>query len=106
MSDLFYAACCQTDFACPRRAAEIAERTRRMCELIEQTVIGYEPYFAVRLLVFPEFAHGAPVYDSVSKLREHLAVPVPNEHTDRYAAVARKYGCYIQTGSFLEADPH
>ena len=58
-----------------------------------------------RLLVFPEFAHAAPIYDSVRKLRDRLAVPVPNEHTDRYEALCRKHGCWVQTGSFLEADP-
>lgn len=75
-----------------------------MCEMIEHTITGYEPFFDVRLLVFPEFAHAAPVFDSVKKLRDRLAVPIPNEHTDRYVAIAKKYGCYIQTGTFLEAD--
>ena len=32
-------------------------------------------------------------------------IPVPNEHTDVYEKLAKKYGCYIQTGTFLEADP-
>ena len=105
MSDRFYAAACQTDFACPTSRDEIAPRTARMCELIEQTIVGYEPFFDVRLFVFPEFAHAGPVYESVAKLREHLAVEVPNEHTARYAALAAKYGCYIQTGTFLECDP-
>lgn len=104
MPKLYYAACCQTDFACPRDRSEIAERTRRMCQRVEQTIIGYEPFFDVRLLAFPEFAHAAPVYDSVAELRNRLAVPVPNEHTERYENVARKFGCYIQTGTFLEAD--
>ena len=105
MSHLYYAAACQTDFPCPQSRGEIAGRTRRMIEMIEQTVTGYEPFFDVRLLAFPEFAHAAPVYATVAALREHLAIPVPNEHTDAYGKVARKYGCYIQTGSFLEADP-
>jgi predicted amidohydrolase len=56
------------------------------------------------LLVFPEFAHAAPIYDNVKKLRERLAVPLPNEHTDRYAALCKKHGCFIQTGSFIEVD--
>jgi predicted amidohydrolase len=30
---------------------------------------------------------------------------VPNEHTQVYEKLARKYGCYIQTGTFIEADP-
>lgn len=105
MSDLYYAACCQTDFPCAQSRDEIGERTRRMCGMIEQTIVAYEPFYDVRLFVFPEFAHAAPIYESVGKLLERLAVPVPNEHTDRYAAVARKHGCLIQTGSFLECDP-
>jgi predicted amidohydrolase len=76
-----------------------------MCEIIEHTIVGYEPFFDVRLLVFPEFAHAAPIYDSVKALRDRLAIPVPNEHTDRYHQIAKKYGCFIQTGTFLEAHP-
>jgi predicted amidohydrolase len=102
---MYYAAACQTDFPCPTDRSEIAERTRRMCALVEQAIVGYEPFFDVRLLAFPEFAHAAPVYDSLAQLRSKLAVPVPNEHTDAYERLARTYGCYIQTGTFLEADP-
>jgi predicted amidohydrolase len=105
MPPLYYAACCQTDFPCPADRDEITDRSRRMCAMAEQAILGYEPLGDVRLLVFPEFAHAAPIYDTVEKLREKLALPVPNEHVDRYVAVARKYGCYIQTGSFIEADP-
>ena len=104
---MFYAAACQTAFDCARDRSEIPERVRRMCEMVESTIIGYEPFFDVRLLVFPEFAHTPPVYDSVAGLREHLAVPVPNEHTVRYERLAKKYGCFIQTGTFLEVvDAH
>jgi formamidase len=105
MSALYYAAACQTDFACPASREEITERTSRMCAIAEQTIVGYEPFHDVRLLAFPEFAHAAPIYDSVAKLRDRLAVPLPNEHTDRYQRLCSNYGCYIQTGSFLEADP-
>ena len=104
MSDLYYAATCQTDFPSPADRSEIPDRVRRMSEIIEQTITGYEPFFDVRLLVFPEFAHTPPTYKTVEALRKHLAVPVPNEHTDKYENLAKKYGCYIQTGSFLEAD--
>ena len=101
---MYYTAACQTDFPAPTSRAEIAERTARMCQIAEQTVVGYEPFFDVRLLVFPEFAHAVPIHDTADKLLEHLAVEVPNEHTERYAALARQYGCYLQTGSFLERD--
>lgn len=105
MGTPFYAAACQTDFPAPETRGEIGDRVRRMSQMVDQAVIGYEPFFDVRLLVFPEFAHSAPIYDSVAKLRRHLAVPVPNEHTETYTSLARKHGCYIQTGTFLEADP-
>ena len=105
MTQLYYAAACQTAFDCPRDRGEIGARTKRMCDIVEQTIIGYEPFFDVRLLAFPEFAHAAPIYDSVAKLRDRLGVELPNEHTDRYTAVAKKHGCYIQTGTFLEIEP-
>jgi predicted amidohydrolase len=101
----YHAAACQTDFPCPKTRDEIAERTQRMAAIVEQTIVGYEPFFDVRLLAFPEFAHAAPVYETVSELRRHLAVPVPNEHTQVYEKLAKKHGCYIQTGTFIEADP-
>jgi len=98
-------AACQTDFPCPRDRGEIASRVDRMLEMIDGAVIGYRPFFPVRLVVFPEFAHAAPIYATVAELRERLAVPVPNEHTERYAERARKHGVWIQAGSFLETDP-
>jgi predicted amidohydrolase len=104
MPGLYYAAACQTAFPCPKSRAEIAERTGRMCEMAEFAIGGYEPFHDIRLLVFPEFAHAAPIHDSVAKLRDRLAVPLPNEHTDRYAALCQRHGCYLQTGTFLEAD--
>jgi predicted amidohydrolase len=105
-SDLRFAvAACQTDFPCPRDRSEIGARVGRMLEMVDAAVAGYRPFFPVRLLVFPEFAHAAPVYLTARELREKLAVPIPNEHTDRYAARARALGVYIQTGTFLESDP-
>ena len=55
-----------------------------MLDMVEYAVIGYEPFFDVRLVVFPEFAHAAPIYQTVEELLDRLAVPIPNEHTDRY----------------------
>ena len=100
----WYAAACQTAFDCPADRSEISERTARMCAIVEQTIVGYEPFFDVRLLVFPEFAHAAPVYDSLAALKDKLAVQLPNEHTERYVTLCKKYGCFIQTGSFIEFD--
>lgn len=105
VSTVFYAAACQTDFPSAETRADIPARVRRMSEIVEQTVLGYEPFFDVRLLAFPEFAHAVPAYPTVDELLRRLAVPVPNEHTQAYERLAKKYGCYIQTGSFLESDP-
>jgi predicted amidohydrolase len=103
MPDRYYAAACQTDFPCPRSREEIRSRVDRMCAIVEQTIAGYEPFHEVRLFVFPEFAHAAPVYATEAELLAKLAVPCPNEHLDRYVRLAAKHGIHIQTGTFLEA---
>ncbi len=100
----YYAAACQIDMPNPKSRAEIAGRVRRMLAMIDHTVLGYEPFFAVRLVVFPEFAHAAPIYDTAAELHDRLALPIPNEFTDLYQAKARERGIYIQTGTFLESD--
>jgi hypothetical protein len=94
----FHAAACQTDFPCPKTRREIAERTARMAAMVEQTIVGYEPFFDVRLLAFPEFAHAAPVYETVAQLRKHLAVPVPNEHTRVYEKLAKNTAATSRPG--------
>ena len=104
MPQPFYAAACQTDFPAAETRADIGSRVDRMLEIVEQTVTGYEPFHDVRLLAFPEFAHAIPAYQTAGELHEKLAVELPNEHTDRYHEIARRLGCYIQTGSFLERD--
>jgi predicted amidohydrolase len=104
--DRFYAAACQLDMPNPAKRDEIAGRVERMLEMIDQAVVGYEPFFDVRLVVFPEFAHAAPIYPTVDELLDTLAVPIPNEHTQRYQEKAKQLGIYIQTGTFLEMDSH
>jgi len=103
-TERFYVACCQTDLPVVRSHEQIRQRVDRMADMIEHAVLGYEPFFDVRLVLFPEFAHGPPIYMTIDKLRERLAVPVPNEHTDRYQRLARKHGIWIQTGTFIEYD--
>jgi len=72
--------------------------------MIDRAVVGYRPFFDVKLLAFPEFAHAAPVYGTLEELSDRLAVELPNEQTDRYQAKARQRGLWIQTGTFLEKD--
>ena len=101
----YAAAACQTDLPNPRTRDEMRANTDRMIEMIDAAVIGSQPFLPVRLVVFPEFAHAAPAYARVESLLEHLAVQIPNEHTDRLAQRARQHDIYIQSGSMIEVDP-
>src|SRR5207302_7661538 len=98
------AAACQTDLANPQHRDGIDRQVSHMLAMIDRAVVGYAPFFPVRLLVFPEFGHAAPIYPTVEELLDRLAVPIPNEHTDRYQQKAKQYGVYIQTASILEKD--
>lgn len=79
--------------------------TDRILQLIDSAVAGAAPFLPVKLAVFPEFAHSAPVFPTVSELLEKLGVEIPNEHTRRLQEKAREHGIYIQSGSMLESDP-
>lgn len=105
MIERYYAACCQIDMPCPKSRDEIPQRVSKFLGMVDRAAVGYAPFFDVRLVVFPEFAHAVPIFDNLPDLRRHLAVPIPNEQTDRYIAKARERNLYIQTGSFLEVDP-
>ena len=101
----YYAAACQTDFPNPTDRSEVPQRVTQLLEMIDCAVGGYKPFFDVRLVVFPEFAHSAPIYPTVDELLDKLALPIPNEYTDLYHKKAKEHDIYIQTGTFLECDP-
>ncbi|MGE3706331.1 MAG: nitrilase, partial [Vicinamibacterales bacterium] len=105
MSRLRYAAAaCQTDLPNPTERRAMAANTDRMLAMIDAAVAGSAPFLPVRLVVFPEFAHAAPVFPTVAELRKKLTVEIPNEHTERLTLKAREHGVYIQSGSMLEED--
>ncbi len=99
------AAACQLDLPNPERREQIARNTARMLEMVDMAVAGYGPFMDIKLLVFPEFGHAAPIYPTARGLSAKLTVPIPNEHTESYAEKARELGVFIQTASFLEEDP-
>lgn len=101
----YYAAACQTDQPNPLNRTEMTRNTRHLLRLIDHAVVGYAPFMPVKLVVFPEFSHSAPAYLTLKELREKLAVPIPNEHTEKLRAKAREYELYIQSGTMLETDP-
>jgi predicted amidohydrolase len=100
----YSAAACQTDNANPTNRADMRKNTDRMLTMIDSAVSGSAPFLPVKLVVFPEFAHAAPVFPTAKELIEKLGVEIPNEHTQRIADKAKAYGIYIQTGSMLEVD--
>jgi predicted amidohydrolase len=97
-------AACQTDMPNPTERREMRRNTDRMLAMIDAAVAGAAPFLPVRLIVFPEFAHAAPVFPTVAELRQKLAVEIPNEHTERLEQKAREHAVYIQSGSMLEVD--
>ncbi len=101
----YAAAACQTDLPNPLERRQMRANTERMASLIDSAVAGAAPFLPVRLVVFPEFAHAAPVFATREELLEKLAVEIPNEHTERLHAKAREHDVYIQSGSMLERDP-
>src|SRR5688572_5409345 len=98
-------AACQTDHANPLDRRGMRANTDRMLSMIDSAVAGSAPFLPVRLVVFPEFAHAAPVFPTAAELIEKLAVEIPNEHTERLQAKAQEHQVYIQSGTMLEADP-
>jgi predicted amidohydrolase len=100
----YTAAVCQTDFENPLDRRAMARNTDRMLSMIDSAVAGSAPFLPVRLVVFPEFAHSAPVFETADELLDKLAVSIPNEHTERLEAKAREHDVYIQSGSMLECD--
>lgn len=98
----YLAAACQTDLPNPADRSGIIRQVNHMLAMIERAVVGYRPFGDVKLVVFPEFAHAAPIYPTVEELHDRLAVAIPNEHTERYHQKAREHGIYIQSGSLLE----
>lgn len=101
----FSAAACQTDLVNPVIRTEMRPNTDRILQMVDSAVAGSIPFLPVRLVVFPEFAHCAPVFEKLADLRNRLAVEIPNEHTERLHAKAKEHNIYIQSGSMLEVDP-
>jgi formamidase len=106
MEHIRYAvAACQTDLPNPVERRAMRANTDRMLSMIDSAVAGSAPFLPVRLVVFPEFAHAAPVFPTAAELIEKLALPIPNEHTERLEQKAREHDIFIQSGSMLEVDP-
>ncbi len=100
----YSAAACQTDQPNPVDRRQMRRNTDRILSMVDSAVAGSAPFLPVKLVVFPEFAHAAPVFPTAEELIKKLAVEIPNEHTERLEQKAKEHNIYIQTGSMLEVD--
>src|SRR5258707_6144598 len=75
----YSAAGCQTDLPNPIERKAIRANTDRMLSMIDSAVAGSAPFLPVRLVVFPEFAHSAPVFETAGELVGQLAIANTNE---------------------------
>jgi len=100
----YSAAACQTDQPNPVDRRQMRRNTDRILSMVDSAVAGNAPFLPVKLVVFPEFAHAAPVFPTAEELVEKLGVEIPNEHTERLEQKAKEHNIYIQTGSMLEVD--
>ncbi len=100
----YSAAACQTDLPNPVKRNEMRKNTDRILSMIDSAVAGSAPFLPVKLIVFAEFSHCAPLFATAAELTEKLAVEIPNEHTERLVEKAKEYNIYIQSGSMLELD--
>ncbi len=105
MPDRYYAAAIQTDLPALDDRKGLTKRCAALATLARQTVEAYAPVFDIRLLVFPEFAHQAPVFPDAKTLHEKLAIELPHPCLEPYLNLAKELGIYLQTGTFLEKDP-
>ena len=65
MTPLRYAAAaCQTDLPNPIDRPAMRANTDRMLSMIDSAVAGAAPFLPLGLVVFPEFAHSAPVFET------------------------------------------
>lgn len=104
MSTRYYAAAMQTSLPAIRDREGVDARVRELVAMAEGTLAGYEPFHDVRLFVFPEFAHCAPLHPTAAELLARTAVR-PEDHVAPYERFCRANGAYVQTGTFIEHDP-
>ncbi len=94
----YSAAACQTALSNPTDRRMMKRNTDRMLSMIDSAVAGSAPFLPVRLIVFPEFAHSAPVFAAARELIEKLAVEIPNQHTEAIERKAKEYNIYHPDG--------
>ena len=100
----YYAAAMQTSLPALKDREGVPGRVAELVKMAEGTLAGYAPFHDVRLFVFPEFVHCAPMYTTVPELLARTAVR-PEDHVAPYERFCKSNGVFVQTGSFIEHDP-
>jgi predicted amidohydrolase len=100
----YYAAAVQTSLPVVRDRIGVPGRVAELVAMAEGALVGYGPFHDLRLFVFPEFAHCAPMYPTIEDLRARVTVR-PEDHVGPYERFCRQNGVFVQTGTFIEEDP-
>jgi len=100
----YYAAAMQTSLPALKDREGVPGRVAELVRMAEGALAGYAPFHDLRLFVFPEFAHCAPMYTTVQELLARTAVR-PEDHAAPYERFCKANGAFVQTGTFIEHDP-
>ena len=90
----YAAAACQVDFPNPADRAGIKAHVDRMLAMIEQAVMATRRSCRSSWWSSPSSRMRRRSTRPPRELLDKLALPIPNEHTERYAAKAKEYGIY------------
>ena len=96
----YYAAACQLDLPNPKHRSEIPGRVKKMLDMVEYAVTGYQPFHDVRLVVFPELTlAGYPPKDLLLQRKtaeqQQLMIAKPAGH-DENAIPVLSYNIVIE----------
>jgi len=75
-----------------------------MLAMIDRAVVGYAPFFPVRLLVFPEFGHAAPIYPTWTSCSTALRCQSPTIIPTATSKKRNNTASIFRPPAFLEKD--
>ena len=73
--------------------------------MTDSAVMGYGPFFPVRLVVFPEFAISCPLYETAEELLEKLGIDWEKASRAPARRLARMSGIVILSAALRGVAP-
>src|SRR5438046_10651599 len=87
-------AACQVDMPNPIERKAMRANTDRMLSMVDSAVAGAAPFLPVRLAVFPEFGHSAPVFETGKGLPEKIVILQDSSPDGSLELQAREHSSY------------